>query len=108
MVSAKIEGAWSNADGFLIMKDGNYRIDFNNVDNNSKPIIGTFFIDGNIVTFINKKDPCEGAIGLYEVSRNGKNIVLKCQDDNCSRRKNVLGNNWEWLDADLNDVSFDE
>ena len=102
------DGAWMNGnDQSLIIKDGRYAIYLSGIERDH-PIVGECKVKGNVVTFVNKKDPCEGAKGLYEVSFNGNDIIFKCKDDGCSKRQAILLNDWEWLDADMNDITIDE
>lgn len=107
IVDVKVDGAWMNGnDQSLIIKDNRYAIYLSGIERDH-PIIGRYSVKGNEVTFVNKKDPCEGAKGLYEVSFKGKNIVFKCKDDGCSKRQAILLNSWMWLDTDLNDISIE-
>ena len=102
------DGAWMNGnDQSLIIKDGRYAIYLSGIERDH-PIVGECKVKGNVITFVNKKDPCEGAKGLYEVSFNGNDIIFKCKDDGCSKRQAILLNDWEWLDADMNDITIDE
>lgn len=101
-------GAWMNGnDQSLIIKDGRYAIYLSGIERDH-PIVGEYKVKGNVITFVNKKDPCEGAKGLYEVSFKGKNIVFKCKDDGCSKRRAILLNGWMWLDTDMNEITIDE
>ena len=101
-------GAWMNGnDQSLIIKDGRYAIYLSGIERDH-PIVGEYKVKGNVITFVNKKDPCEGAKGLYEVSFKGKNIVFKCKDDGCSKRRAILLNGWMWLDTDMDDISLNE
>jgi len=101
IVERNITGSWmSSSEGaILIMKDHDYRIDFMGVDSD-QPIIGTYKVDGDNITFVNKKDPCAEAKGLYEVSYKDKEISFKCKSDNCLQRKSTLTTEWEWIDID--------
>ena len=101
-------GAWMNGnDQSLIIKDNRYAIYLSGIERDH-PIVGECKVKGNVITFVNKKDPCEGAKGLYEVSFKGKNIVFKCKDDGCSKRRTILLNDWMWLDTDMDDISLNE
>ena len=101
IVERNISGSWmSSSEGaILIMKDHDYRIDFMGVDSDA-PIIGSYSVEGDIITFVNKKDPCIDAKGLYEVSYKDKEISFKCKSDNCLQRKSALTTEWEWIDID--------
>ena len=101
-------GAWMNDnDQSLIIKDNRYAIYLSGIERDH-PIVGEYKVKGNVITFVNKKDPCEGAKGLYEVSFKGKNIVFKCKDDGCSKRRAILLNGWMWLDTDMDEITIDE
>ena len=101
-------GAWMNGnDQSLIIKDNRYAIYLSGIERDH-PIVGECKIKGNVITFVNKKDPCEGAKGLYEVSFNGNDIIFKCKDDGCSKRQAILLNDWMWLDTDMDDITIDE
>ena len=103
-----VNGAWMNDnDQSLIIKDGRYAIYLSGIERDH-PIVGECDVKGDVITFVNKKDPCEGAKGLYEVSFKGKNIVFKCKDDGCSKRRAILLNGWMWLDTDMDDISLNE
>ncbi len=99
VVAKSIEGCWMSTTGgaVLTMKDFEYRIDFMGVDS-GKPIIGTYLVENNIITFSNKQDPCKDAAGAYEVNFNKKEISFKCKNDDCTKRKSTLVTDWEWLD----------
>ena len=83
----------------LTMKNKEYRLDFMGVDSD-KPIIGTYSVDGDLITFVNKKDPCKDVKGLYEVRFNKNEIGFKCKSDDCTKRKATLPTEWEWLDTE--------
>lgn len=101
-------GAWmNNNDESLIIKDNRYAIYLSGIERDH-PIVGECKVKGDVITFTNKKDPCEGAKGLYEVSFNGNDIIFKCKDDGCSKRQAILLNDWMWLDADMDDITIDE
>ena len=101
-------GAWMNGnDESLIIKDNRYAIYLSGIERDH-PIVGECKVKGNVITFVNKKDPCEGAKGLYEVSFNGNDIIFKCKDDGCSKRRAILLNGWMWLDTDMNEITIDE
>lgn len=101
-------GAWMNGnDESLIIKDNRYAIYLSGIERDH-PIVGECKVKGDIITFVNKKDPCEGAKGLYEVSFNGNDIIFKCKDDGCSKRQAILLNDWMWLNADMDDITIDE
>lgn len=98
-VAKRIEGCWMSTTGgaVLTMKDFEYRIDFMGVDS-GKPVIGTYAVENNIITFSNKQDPCKETKGTYEVAFDKHEISFKCKDDDCTKRKSTLVTDWEWLE----------
>ena len=100
-VAKSIKGTWQSTTGgaFLTMDGKEYRLDFMGVDSD-KPIIGTYSVDGDLITFVNKKDPCKDVKGLYEVRFNKNEIGFKCKSDDCTKRKATLPTEWEWLDTE--------
>ena len=100
-VEQSIKGTWQSTTGgaFLSMDGKEYRLDFMGVDSD-KPIIGSYSVDGDLITFINKKDPCKDVKGLYEVKFNKNEIAFKCKSDECTKRKATLPTEWEWLDTE--------
>ena len=100
-VEQSIKGTWQSTTGgaFLSMDGKEYRLDFMGVDSD-KPIIGTYSVDGDLITFVNKKDPCKDVKGLYEVKFNKNEIAFKCKSDDCTKRKATLPTEWEWLDTE--------
>ena len=100
-VETSITGTWMSTTGgaVLTMKNKEYRLDFMGVDSDA-PIIGTYSVDGDLITFVNKKDPCKDVKGLYEVKFNKNEIGFKCKSDECTKRKATLPTEWEWLDTD--------
>lgn len=100
-VETSITGTWMSTTGgaVLTMKNKEYRLDFMGVDSDA-PIIGIYSVDGDLITFVNKKDPCKDVKGLYEVKFNKNEIGFKCKSDECTKRKATLPTEWEWLDTD--------
>ena len=100
-VEQSIKGTWQSTPGgaFLTMDGKEYRLDFMGVDSDAA-IIGTYSVDGDLITFINKKDPCKDIKGLYEVKFNKNEIAFKCKSDDCTKRKATLPTEWEWLDTE--------
>ena len=100
-VEKSIKGTWQSTTGgaFLTIDGKEYRLDFMGVDSDL-PIIGTYSVDGDLITFINKKDPCKDVKGLYEVKFNKNEIAFKCKSDDCTKRKATLPTEWEWLDTE--------
>lgn len=101
VVAKSIKGTWQSTTGgaFLTMDGKEYRLDFMGVDSD-KPIIGTYSVDGDLITFINQKDPCKDVKGLYEVKFIKNEIGFKCKSDDCIKRKATLPTKWEWLDTE--------
>lgn len=101
VVEKSITGTWQSTTGgaFLTMGNNEYRLDFMGVEMD-QPIIGTYTVDGDLITFINKKDPCKDVKGLYEVKFNKQEIGFKCKSDDCTKRKATLPTEWEWLDTE--------
>lgn len=100
-VETSITGTWMSTTGgaVLTMKNKEYRLDFMGVDSDA-PIIGTYSVNGDLITFVNKKDPCKDVKGLYEVKFNKNEIGFKCKSDECTKRKATLPTEWEWLDTE--------
>ena len=100
-VEKSITGTWMSTTGgaVLTMKNKEYRLDFMGVDSDAA-IIGAYSVDGDLITFINKKDPCKDVKGLYEVRFNKNEIGFKCKSDDCTKRKATLPTEWEWLDTE--------
>ena len=100
-VEQSIKGTWQSTTGgaFLTMDGKEYRLDFMGVDSD-QPIIGTYSVDGDLITFINKKDPCKDVKGLYEVKFNKNEIRFKCKSDDCTKRRATLPTEWEWLNTE--------
>ena len=67
-VEKSIKGTWQSTTGgaFLTMDGKEYRLDFMGVDSDAA-IIGTYTVDGDLINFINKKDPCKDVKGLYDI-----------------------------------------
>ena len=101
VVAKSIKGTWQSTTGgaFLTMDGQRYQLDFMGVDSD-KQIIGTYSVDGDLITFVNKKDPCKDVKGLYEVRFNKNEIGFKCKSDDCTKRKATLPTEWEWLDTE--------
>lgn len=99
-----VNGVWTNNndESTLSIKDGKYSIYMTGLDMNH-PFIGKYTISGNVITFVSTQDPCEGAKGSYKVSFTGQDIVLQCVEDDCSKRKAILKNDWIWLDTSYDD-----
>lgn len=101
VVSQSIKGTWQSTTGgaFLTMDGKGYRLDFMGVDSD-QPIIGTYSVDGDRITFKNTSDPCKGIEGVYEVRFEKQEIGFKCKSDDCTKRKATLPTEWTWLDTE--------
>ena len=101
VVSQSIKGTWQSTTGgaFLTMDGKGYRLDFMGVDSD-QPIIGTYSVDGDRITFKNTSDPCKGIEGVYEVRFEKQEIGFKCKSDDCTKRKATLPTEWSWLDTE--------
>ena len=100
-VERSIQGTWLSTTGgaVLTMKDNDYQLDFMGVDSD-KQITGSYSVDGDLITFVNKKDPCKDVKGLYEVKFNKNEIGFKLKNDECTKRKATLPTEWEWLNTE--------
>lgn len=94
-----LNGFWLSSEQgtFIKLDQYGYRIDFSNVSA-SKPIVGKYFINGNLITFTSDGDECDGLDGTYTIKFNKKDFRLICKDDECTNRKNILEANWEWIE----------
>lgn len=101
VVSQSIKGTWQSTTGgaFLTMDGKGYRLDFMGVDSD-QPIIGTYSVDGDRITFKNTSDPCKSIEGVYEVRFEKQEIGFKCKSDDCTKRKATLPTEWTWLDTE--------
>ena len=101
VVAQSIKGTWQSTTGgaFLTMDGKGYRLDFMGVDSD-QPIIGTYSVDGDRITFKNTSDPCKGIEGVYEVRFNKQEIGFKLKSDDCTKRKATLPTEWTWLDTE--------
>ncbi len=101
VVAQSIKGTWQSTTGgaFLTMDGKGYRLDFMGVDSD-QPIIGTYSVDGDRITFKNTSDPCKSIEGVYEVRFDKQEIGFKCKSDDCTKRKATLPTEWTWLDTE--------
>ena len=101
VVAQSIKGTWQSTTGgaFLTMDGKGYRLDFMGVDSD-QPIIGTYSVDGDRITFKNTFDPCKSIEGVYEVRFDKQEIGFKCKSDDCTKRKATLPTEWTWLDTE--------
>lgn len=91
IIERTIEGNWMSVmeGATLTMKDSKYRIDFSGIDA-GKPIIGTYKVEGDTITFDNE--------GVYKIGITNKNIKFVCQKDKAVKRKAALEFEWEWFE----------
>ena len=101
VVAQSIKGTWQSTTGgaFLTMDGKGYRLDFMGVDSD-QPIIGTYSVDGDRITFKNTSDPCKSIEGVYEVRFDKQEIGFKCKSDDCTKRKATLPTEWTWLETE--------
>ena len=94
-----INGCWLSTEqgASLTIDNYGYRIDFFGVDA-SKPMTGKITISDNTIKFISNSDDCRNEDGSYKIAFDKKNIRLTCKNDNCTKRKNILETEWEWLE----------
>lgn len=96
-----LSGCWlSNMQGAsLTIDEYGYRIDFFGVDA-SKPMTGTYIIDGNHIIFKSNDDVCKNEEGSYRITFNKKDFSLNCKNDDCKKRRNILESDWEWIEIE--------
>lgn len=96
-----LSGCWlSNMQGAsLTIDEYGYRIDFFGVDA-SKPMTGTYVIDGNHIIFKSNDDVCKNEEGSYRITFNKKDFSLNCKNDDCKKRRNILESDWEWIEIE--------
>lgn len=96
-----LSGCWlSNMQGAsLTIDEYGYRIDFFGVDA-SKPMTGTYVIEGNLIIFKSSDDVCKNEEGSYRITFNKKDFSLNCKNDDCKKRRNILESDWEWIEID--------
>lgn len=100
-VERSITGTWKSTTGgaILTMGDNKYSLDVMGIDADNA-ITGTYIVEGNLITFTNKKDPCKDVKGLYEVKFDNNEIGFKYKSDDCTKRKATIPTEWEWLDTE--------
>lgn len=100
-VERSITGIWKSTTGgaILTMGDNKYSLDVMGIDADNA-ITGTYIVEGNLITFTNKKDPCKDVKGLYEVKFDNNEIGFKYKSDDCTKRKATIPTEWEWLDTE--------
>lgn len=98
--SKTMSGVWTSSEQgiFLTMDEYGYRIDFSSVDGSNIPMTGNYSIDKNVITFTSDGDVCDGEDGTYRVTYYKKNFSLIAKDDDCTKRRNILEADWEWIE----------
>ena len=94
-----LSGSWLSTEqgASLTIDNYGYRIDFFGVDA-SEPIIGKIIIDDKNIIFNSDDGSCRNTEGKYKITFNKKDIRLICKDDECTKRRNVLEADWEWIE----------
>ena len=94
-----ISGSWLSSEqgASLTIDNYGYRIDFFGVDA-SAPMTGMIIIEDNKISFISNGRDCKNEEGSYKITFNKKNIRLVCKKDDCTKRRNILEADWEWLE----------
>lgn len=96
--SKTLSGSWLSSEqgASLTLDEYGYRIDFFGVDA-SKPMTGNYTIEKNIIIFTSDDKDCKGS-GTYRITFYKKNFSLIAKDDECTRRRNILEADWEWIE----------
>ena len=94
-----ISGSWLSSEqgASLTIDNYGYRIDFFGVDA-SAPMTGMIIIEENKISFISNGRDCKNEEGSYKITFNKKNIRLVCKKDDCTKRRNILEADWEWME----------
>ena len=94
-----ISGSWLSSEqgASLTIDNYGYRIDFFGVDA-SAPMTGMIIIEDNKISFISNGRDCKNEEGSYKITFNKKNIRLVCKKDDCTKRRNILEADWEWME----------
>lgn len=94
-----ISGSWLSSEqgASLTIDNYGYRIDFFGIDA-SAPMTGMIIIKDNSINFISDGRDCKNEEGSYKITFNKKNIRLVCKKDDCTKRRNVLEADWEWIE----------
>lgn len=94
-----ISGSWLSSEqgASLTIDNYGYRIDFFGVDA-SAPMTGMIIIEDNKISFISNGRDCKNEEGSYKITFNKKNIRLICKKDDCTKRRNILEADWEWME----------
>lgn len=96
--SKTLSGSWLSSEqgASLTLDEYGYRIDFFGVDA-SKPMTGNYTIEKNLIVFTSDDKDCKGS-GTYRITFYKENFSLIAKDDECTRRRNILEADWEWIE----------
>lgn len=96
--SKSLSGSWLSSEqgASLTLDEYGYRIDFFGVDA-SKPMTGNYTIEKNLIVFTSDDKDCKGS-GTYRITFYKENFSLIAKDDECTRRRNILEADWEWIE----------
>lgn len=96
--SKTLSGSWLSSEqgASLTLDEYGYRIDFFGVDA-SKPMTGNYTIEKNLIVFTSDDKDCKGS-GTYRITFYKENFSLIAKDDKCTRRRNILEADWEWIE----------
>ena len=96
--SASLSGSWLSSEqgASLTLDEYGYRIDFFGVDA-SKPMTGNYTIEKNLIVFTSDDNDCKDS-GTYRITFYKNNFSLIAKDDECTKRRNILEADWEWIE----------
>lgn len=97
--SKTLNGCWLSSEqgASITIDEFGYRIDFFGVDA-SQPITGEYHFDNNLIVFTTDGNICDNIEGYYRITFYKNNFSLICKDDECSKRRNILEADWEWME----------
>ena len=93
-----LKGSWLSSEqgASLTLDEYGYRIDFFGVDA-SKPMTGNYTIEKNLIVFTSDDKDCKGS-GTYRITFYKDDFSLIAKDDECTKRRNILEADWEWIE----------
>ena len=96
--SKTLSGSWLSSEqgASLTLDEYGYRIDFFGVDA-SKPMTGNYTIEKNLIVFTSDDKDCKGS-GTYRITFYKDDFSLIAKDDECTKRRNILEADWEWIE----------
>ena len=96
--SKTLSGSWLSSEqgASLTLDEYGYRIDFFGVDA-SKPMTGNYTIEKNLIIFTSDDKDCKGS-GTYRITFYKDDFSLIAKDDECTKRRNILEADWEWIE----------